>query len=194
MAVANGTAKIGTSPKRGRQAVPPSPPVSSSDNGKVLTVVGGNWTPVGKDIDISILANTRIQPIPILFNPNPGEEEFYFTVELTPKDVMETGYTLSYEEFGEDEEITLNIQPEAASSYAVAYIYTSDISWYDGSRVSLLLADNAANVDGTIFQTGIFDLSGIGFMDMVGYFVLQPEYGYEAPYRCHLIYWEAQMM
>lgn len=169
------------------------PSVTDYDNGKVLTVVGDEWAAVGKDIDVYNLVSTRVQPIPVLYNPNPGDEEFYFDTELRPQDIAE-GYSLQYAPPGAETAVTLNVPSIQASSFAVAYVYTSDYPWYDGARVSLLLVEVAQNVDGPILQSGVFDLSSLGMTDMVGYLVVEPYNGYNQPYRCHLVAWSATIM
>ena len=165
------------------------PPVTPSDNGKVLGVVDGEWAAQGsKKIYESDLRLTRIQPIPVVFHPSPGEEEFPLETAITPENIGD-GYNLPFDYNGEL--YTLNVPPYSTSWYAVAYIYSAGDSWSEGARFYLISDNSVSSSDGVSFYSPIVPLDELGLTGMVGQVVLETNGGHNIPYRVKLKYWSA---
>ena len=169
------------------------PAVTSADNGKVLRVKSGEWVPVEeKENDFSFITTTGAQPIPVFFNPNPGEEESYFTLELTPEQI-DHGYSLPYPDADTLTDVLTSFPPYKESTCTIAYLFGDGYAWYEGTRFSLIpfTADNA---DGTIFFTRIMELDELGLTGMIGYLEISPRDGYDRAMRADLHYWSATKM
>lgn len=139
------------------------PPVTSSDNGKVLTVADGAWA-AGFRTEVD---PANIQHIPVTFDGSS------FTTTITPRDV-EDGFTYDGEE-----------QPPFSQSQL------SVIDFYVGGEMvgHSNLTIYESNSDGPTFRSYIADLDDLGLADKYGYFSLDSA-GNNYPYVVSLVSWD----
>lgn len=136
------------------------PPVTPSDNGKVLAVKDGAWQTDWPNKDPFALEG---QVIPILYDGTS------FTTTVTPQDIAD-GYTISDTDFP-------------------SFRRAGTTKAYINGDFPVFLIPVTGDTDGVSFQSMIFSLDSMGMVGKVGCLILQPN-GYFDPYTITLSTWD----
>ena len=139
------------------------PPVTSSDNGKVATVVDGAWAAECR----SQVYPENIQHIPVIFNGSS------FTTTITPMDV-EDGFTYN----------GVTEPSFSQSQLSVADLYVGG-EW--AGDINLTIYERST--DGPLFRSNTGDLSDLGMVGKVGFLMFSSQ-GNNQPYLVDILSWD----